>query len=188
MPDPYRLTGMEAAATRIADAVERRETVAIFGDYDVDGAAARRCSPSIARLRHRLPDSYPGPHHRGLRPQRGCGPLPQRAGGRPPGDGRLRTASHEPLAEARRLGLDAVVLDHHQAPENLPEALAIVNPNRQDDLSGLGHLCAAGVVFLTLVALNRELRRRGFFNEKPGRTSSPASISWRSPPSPTWCR
>ena len=73
------------------------------------------------------------------------------------------TASHEPLAEAARLGLDAVVLDHHQAPEALPEACAIVNPNRQDDLSGLGHLCAAGVVFLTLVALNRELRQRGFF-------------------------
>ena len=67
------------------------------------------------------------------------------------------TASIEPLAEARRLGLDPVVLDHHQAPEQLPEALAIVNPNRQDDLSGLGHLCAAGVVFLSLVALNRDL-------------------------------
>src|SRR3712207_8609140 len=53
-----------------------------------------------------------------------------------------------PLAEAKRLGLDTIVLDHHQAPEILPEALAIVNPNRQDDLSGLGHLCAAGVVFL----------------------------------------
>ena len=59
------------------------------------------------------------------------------------------------------------MLDHHQAPEQLPEALAIVNPNRQDDLSGLGHLCAAGVVFLTLVALNRELRRRGFFHARP---------------------
>ena len=73
------------------------------------------------------------------------------------------TASIEPLAEAKRLGLDPLVLDHHQAPEQLPEALAIVNPNRQDDLSGLGHLCAAGVVFLFLVALNRVLRSRGFF-------------------------
>jgi single-stranded-DNA-specific exonuclease len=60
-----------------------------------------------------------------------------------------------------------VVLDHHQAPELLPDALALVNPNRQDDLSGLGHLCAAGVVFLTLVALNRELRRRGYFAGRP---------------------
>jgi single-stranded-DNA-specific exonuclease len=71
------------------------------------------------------------------------------------------------LAEAKRLGLDTVVLDHHQAPEILPEALAIVNPNRQDDLSGLGSLCAAGVVFLFLVALNRALRSRGFFQNRP---------------------
>jgi single-stranded-DNA-specific exonuclease len=56
------------------------------------------------------------------------------------------------------------VLDHHQAPSELPEVVALVNPNRQDDLSGLGHLCAAGVVFLFLVALNRTLRARGFFN------------------------
>ena len=67
------------------------------------------------------------------------------------------------LRKQKALGLDAVVLDHHQAPEQLPEAVAIVNPNRLDDLSGLGHLCAAGVVFLTLVALNRTLRGRGFF-------------------------
>ena len=63
---------------------------------------------------------------------------------------------------ARTLGLDAIVLDHHQAPELLPEAI-VVNPNRQDDLSGMGHLCAAGVVFLTLAALARALRRRGYW-------------------------
>ncbi len=72
------------------------------------------------------------------------------------------TASHAPLAEAAKLGLDPIVLDHHQAPEVLPGAI-VVNPNRQDDLSGLGYLCAAGVVFMTLVAVQRELRERGFF-------------------------
>ncbi len=71
------------------------------------------------------------------------------------------TAGHEPLAEAGRLGMDVVVLDHHGAPEVLPPVRALVNPNRLDDISGLGHLCAAGVVFLTLVALNRRLRRDG---------------------------
>src|SRR6478735_6465020 len=80
---------------------------------------------------------------------------------------RVPSSSSRSLAEAKRLGLDAVVLDHHQAPEQLPEAVAIVNPNRLDDLSGLGHLCAAGVVFLTLVALNRTLRGRGFFRDGP---------------------
>ena len=74
------------------------------------------------------------------------------------------TTSLEPLAEAKKLGLDTIVIDHHQADEELPQALAIVNPNRADDLSGLGHLAAVGLVFVTLVALTRELRRRDFWN------------------------
>ena len=71
------------------------------------------------------------------------------------------TTSHASLDEASRLGVDVVVLDHHQAPPDLPDAVAIVNPNREDDLSGLGHLCAGGVVFMTLVAVLRDLRTRG---------------------------
>jgi single-stranded-DNA-specific exonuclease len=74
------------------------------------------------------------------------------------------TTSSEPLAEAKKLGLDVVVIDHHQAGENLPEAVAVVNPNRLDDLSRLGHLAAVGLTFLTVVAVNRELRRRGFWS------------------------
>src|SRR5204862_986249 len=78
------------------------------------------------------------------------------------------TTSVEPLAEARRLGLSVVVIDHHQCGEALPEVEALVNPNRPDDLSGLGHLAAVGLVFVTLVAVNRELRRRGFWTgERP---------------------
>ena len=73
------------------------------------------------------------------------------------------TTSLEPLTEASRLGLDTVVIDHHQADEELPPAVAIVNPNRADDLSGLGHLAAVGLVFLTLVALTRTLRARDFW-------------------------
>nr|WP_279306519.1 single-stranded-DNA-specific exonuclease RecJ [Microvirga solisilvae] len=168
MPDPHGLTDMEAAANRLADAVMRSEKVAIFGDYDVDGACSaallaeylRACGVTYAiHIPDRITEGY-GPNVdaiRGLKEQGAdilvtvdCG-----------------TASIEPLAEAKRLGLDPVVLDHHQAPEHLPEALAIVNPNRQDDLSGLGHLCAAGVVFLSLVALNRALRTRGFFQNRP---------------------
>ena len=78
------------------------------------------------------------------------------------------TTGHEPIREAARLGVPTVVLDHHQAPEELPEAYAIVNPNRLDDLSGLGHLCAAGVVFMTRVAVNRILRARGFWEKRGG--------------------
>jgi single-stranded-DNA-specific exonuclease len=73
------------------------------------------------------------------------------------------TTSIEALAEAQRLGLDTIVIDHHQADAQLPPAVAVVNPNRLDDLSGLGYLAAAGVTFLVLVAVNRALRERGFW-------------------------
>src|SRR5207245_3313570 len=76
------------------------------------------------------------------------------------------TTSHEPLAEARNLGLDVIVIDHHQADEALPPALAVVNPNRLDDLSRLGHLAAVGLAFMTVVAVNRELRVRGFWTQE----------------------
>jgi single-stranded-DNA-specific exonuclease len=75
------------------------------------------------------------------------------------------TTSVEPLAQARTLGVDVVVIDHHQADETLPPAVAIVNPNRRDDLSGLGYLAAVGLVFMTVVAVNRVLRSRGFWTE-----------------------
>ena len=74
------------------------------------------------------------------------------------------TTSLEPLAEAKRLGLDVVVIDHHQADEKLPDAI-VVNPNRLDDLSKLGHLAAVGLVFMTVVAVNRILRTRGWWSE-----------------------
>ncbi|MBB3019354.1 single-stranded-DNA-specific exonuclease [Microvirga lupini] len=165
MPDPHKLTDMEEAASRLADTVTRGEKVAIFGDYDVDGACSaallaeylRACGVEyVIHIPDRITEGY-GPNVDAIRALKGQGAdilVTVDCG----------TASIEPLAEARRLGLDPIVLDHHQAPEQLPEALAIVNPNRQDDLSGLGHLCAAGVVFLFLVALNRILRSRGFFN------------------------
>jgi single-stranded-DNA-specific exonuclease len=168
LPDPHGLTAMAPAALRLADAIERRERVAIFGDYDVDGACSaallaeylRACgAEALIHIPDRVTEGY-GPNVAAVRSLRGQGAdllVTVDCG----------TAGHEPLAEARRLGLDAIVLDHHQAPEDLPDALAIVNPNRQDDLSGLGHLCAAGVVFLTLVALNRVLRTRSFFAGRP---------------------
>ena len=164
MPDPSVLTDMDAAAARIADAVVAGEHVAIFGDYDVDGATS---SALLARfLRHQ------GVETRIYIPDRifeGYGPNPDA----------IRTlveegadlivtvdcgsTSHEALGVARDLGRLAVVLDHHQMGAELPPALAVVNPNRQDDLSGLGHLAAVGVTFLAVVATNRELRKRGWY-------------------------
>src|SRR5262245_42200134 len=164
MPDPSMLAGMPAAAARIADAVVHGETVAILGDYDVDGATS---AATLARfLRHgglkpiihipdRLFEGY-GPNVEAVQAlaERGATLLITVDCG---------TTSYEPLVEASRLGMQTVVIDHHLADEALPEAVAIVNPNRQDDLSKLGHLAAAGLVFMTAVAVNRELRARGFW-------------------------
>jgi single-stranded-DNA-specific exonuclease len=164
MPDPFTITQMEAAAKRIADAAERREQVAIFGDYDVDGATSsallawhlRHCGldPQI-HIPDRIFEGY-GPNVDAIRALAGngntllvtvdCG-----------------TTSFEPLAEAKKLGMSVVVIDHHQANEELPDVDAVVNPNRLDDISGLGHLAAVGLVLITLVAVNRELRQRGFW-------------------------
>ena len=166
MPDPYVLNSMQAAAERIADAVQRGERVAIFGDYDVDGATSSALLALFLRaggldpmvhIPDRIFEGY-GPNVEAIRSlaERGAKLLITVDCG---------TTSVEPLAEARRLGLDVVVIDHHQADEQLPSALAIVNPNRRDDLSGLGHLAAVGLTFLTLVATQRELRRRGFWSE-----------------------
>ncbi len=163
LPDPDTMRDMAAAAARLADAVQRRERVAIFGDYDVDGAASaallggylmREGLEVCIHIPDRLTEGY-GPNTEAIRALAAEASLLVTVD--------CGTTSDEPLDEARRLGLDTIVLDHHQAPVHLPPAVAIVNPNRQDDLSGLGHLCAAGVVFVTLVALNRELRRRGFW-------------------------
>lgn len=165
LPDPHTLTDMRAAAGRLAEAIVRNESVAIFGDYDVDGATAsallaiylRRCGlPAIVHIPDRIVEGY-GPNVDAIRSfaERGVRLLITVDCG---------TTSIEPLTEAKKLGLDTVVIDHHQADEQLPPAVAIVNPNRADDLSGLGHLAAVGLVFVTLVALSRELRQRDFWN------------------------
>jgi single-stranded-DNA-specific exonuclease len=169
MPDPDTLADMRTAAARLADAVMRGETIAIFGDYDVDGAASAavlgrylaHCGVRpIIHIPDRLFEGY-GPNAAAIQALAlqgatlvvavDCG-----------------TTSHVALLEARKLGLDVIVIDHHQADEELPSTLALVNPNRLDDLSNLGHLAAVGLVFMSVVALNRELRRREFWtSERP---------------------
>jgi single-stranded-DNA-specific exonuclease len=169
MPDPNVLTAMPEAAVRIADAIEPGETIAIFGDYDVDGATSaavlarflRRAGiEPLIHIPDRLFEGY-GPNVEAVRAlaARGATLLVTVDCG---------TTSVEPLTQARALGVDVVVIDHHQADEVLPPAVAIVNPNRRDDLSGLGHLAAVGLTFMTVVAVNRVLRSRGFWTaERP---------------------
>jgi single-stranded-DNA-specific exonuclease len=166
MPDPNVLTAMPEAAARIAEAMMRGESIAIFGDYDVDGATSAAVLARLLRqggvepiihIPDRLFEGY-GPNVETVRAlaARGATLLVTVDCG---------TTSIEPLAEAKALGMDVVVIDHHQADEALPPAMAIVNPNRRDDLSGLGYLAAVGLVFMTVVAVNRELRARGFWTE-----------------------
>ncbi|MGJ4910338.1 single-stranded-DNA-specific exonuclease RecJ [Bradyrhizobium sp. HKCCYLS2033] len=165
MPDPFTVTQMEAAAQRIADAAVKGETVAIFGDYDVDGATSaallawhlRHCGlDPLIHIPDRIFEGY-GPNVEAIRAlaSKGATLLVTVDCG---------TTSLEPLAEARRLGMSVVVIDHHQCGEELPEVEALVNPNRPDDLSGLGYLAAVGLTLVTLVAVNRELRGRGFWS------------------------
>lgn len=162
LPDPSRLNDMDKAAARLADSIVRAEPVAIFGDYDVDGACSSALMARFLRY-HATPSRIYIPD----RLFEGYGPNANAITGLIQDGARLivtvdcGTTSFEPLAAAK--GTDVVIIDHHQADEQLPEVHAVVNPNRQDDVSGQGHLCAAGVVFLTLVATQRELRRRGYY-------------------------
>ena len=168
MPDPDGMTDMRAATERLVSAVQSSEGVGVFGDYDVDGAASAALlseyleACGVATLIHipdRILEGY-GPNIAAMEAfaKKGISLVVTVDCG---------ATSAETFAHAKTLGLDVVVFDHHQAPEALPEALALVDPNRQDDLSGLGYLCAAGVVYMGLVALNRALREAGFFRDRP---------------------
>ena len=169
MPDPSTVTQMEVAAKRLADAAMRGEKVAIFGDYDVDGATSaallawhlRHCGlDPLIHIPDRIFEGY-GPNVDAITmlAAKGATLLVTVDCG---------TTSLEPLAVAKQQGMSVVVIDHHQCGDELPDVEALVNPNRPDDLSGLGHLAAVGLVLVTLVALNRELRRRGFWtSERP---------------------
>jgi single-stranded-DNA-specific exonuclease len=159
LPDPRSLRDMERAAARFLAAVERREKIAIFADYDVDGGASAALLLTWLRemghgatlyIPDRIEEGY-GPNEPAMAALArdhdlivcvDCG-----------------TLSHGPIAAA--MGAEVIVLDHHLGAETLPDALAVVNPNRQDEDGAAGHLCAAAVVFLMLVELGRLCREAG---------------------------
>lgn len=159
MPDPRKLRDMDRAAERVMVALHQRQRIAVFGDYDVDGGASSALLISWLRdlglratlyIPDRIDEGY-GPNVPAMQALArdhdlilcvDCG-----------------TLSHEAIAAAT--GADVVILDHHLGGETLPDALAVVNPNRQDENGDLAHLCAAGVVFLLLVEVNRRLRETG---------------------------
>ena len=176
LPDPSHLRDMEVAATRLACAVREGETIAVFGDYDVDGATsaallARFFAAIGGRTRIYVPD----------RLREGYGPnTPALLGLLAEGTRVVVTVdcgtnAHLPLAEAAAAGLEVIVVDHHVAEPLLPRAAAIVNPNRLDEESRQGGLAAVGVAFLLIVAVNRALRQVGWY---AGDRTEPDLMAW----------
>ncbi|MHA1598426.1 MAG: single-stranded-DNA-specific exonuclease RecJ [Alphaproteobacteria bacterium] len=168
LPDPHVLKDMEAASERLAAAVMEGEGIAVFGDYDVDGATSSALLKRFFKavgvdvqvyIPDRLVEGY-GPNTAALKKLRtdgasivvtvDCG-----------------TTSYEPLQAAADDGLDVIVVDHHKVEERLPVAHTVVNPNRLDDDSGLGEMAAVGVAFMLAVGINRALRQRGWYGERP---------------------
>lgn len=164
LPDPSHLLDLDLAVERLVRAIEVKEKLAVFGDYDVDGAtsaailqrffAAVGC-PLRLYVPDRMAEGY-GPNAPALRRLHGegislvitvdCG-----------------VSAYEALSAAKEIGLDVIVVDHHVAEARLPPALAVVNPNRVDETSPHRHLAAVGVAFLLLIGLNRALREKGFY-------------------------
>ena len=164
LPDPSSFAGMDAAVARLIAAVEAGETIAIFGDYDVDGATASAVlqryfrmvgGDALVYIPDRLSEGYGpnGPALLGLKSQGVAVVVTVDCG----------ITAFDPLAEAAAAGLDVIVVDHHMAEPRLPAAVAVVNPNRLDDNSGCGQLAAVGVAFLLVIGLNRGFREAGRF-------------------------
>ena len=167
LPDPSGFMDMDAAVARLVRAIEGGELIALFGDYDVDGATSaallRRFLRAVgARVVFYVPD----------RLKEGYGPnAPALLKLKAEGASVAVTVdcgitAHAPLAAAAEAGLDVVVIDHHLGEPSLPRAVAVVNPNRFDERSPHGMLAAVGVAFLLAVGLNRALRQRGWYAGK----------------------
>jgi single-stranded-DNA-specific exonuclease len=167
MPNPLTLKDMENAIERTYQGIKKRELIGIFGDYDVDGATstallARYFLSINQKIQTYIPD----------RKREGYGPSVEgfnnliKLGTKIIFTVDCGTLSFEPVKIAQSQNIDVIVLDHHQSDLKLPNACAIVNPNRYDDTSKLNYLCAAGVCFIFLAALNKKLRDRNWFEEE----------------------
>ena len=175
MPDPSSLMDMDVAVDRLVKAISDNELIGIFADYDVDGATSSALlkkyldSLNIRNelyIPDRMKDGY-GPNKQGLEYLKAkgasliltldCGIL-----------------AFDVLDEFYVQGGEVIVVDHHMAEPKLPKAIAVINPNRLDDLSDVENLAAVGVVFLLLVALTRRLRKVGWFSKKP----EPDLLQW----------
>lgn len=169
LPDPSIFKDMDRAAKRLADAVEGKEKIAVFGDYDVDGATS---SALLARYLKGVSDA-PFEIYIPDRQKEGYGPNTKALLGLKERGAAVAitvdcgTLSYQPLKAAKAAGLEVIVVDHHKAEVELPDCYAVINPNRLDEQNDYQNLAAVGVTFLLVVALNRELRARGWFKARP---------------------
>lgn len=162
MPDPSSLVDMDSLAARITKAITTHEKVALFGDYDVDGASSVALMARYLRSFGLDPELYiPDRIFEGYGPNNAAMDSLIENGATLIITLDCGTASIDAIQHAVDKGAEVLVIDHHLSEHELPPALAVVNPNRADDVSGLGHLCAAGVTFMVLVALNRDMRKLG---------------------------
>ena len=175
VPDPSSLSDMDKAADRAVDALVKGERIAVFGDYDVDGATSSALLKRFFRALGVELDVYiPDRVKEGYGPTAAAFEKLLSRGAELVLTVDCGATAYDPLKFANQEGLDVIVLDHHSSGPSNPECFALVNPNRIDDNSGQGMLAAVGVVFLFLVALNRALRRCGFF----GNTKEPNLLAW----------
>ena len=164
MPNPFLLKDMQVGINRIYKSITKRETIGIFGDYDVDGASSTALlkkyfsSIDLNNITY-IPD----------RKKEGYGPTINgfnsliKSGSKVIITVDCGTLSFEPVKTAQENEVDVIILDHHQSDISLPKAHALINPNRYDETSELNYLCAAGVCFMFLVALNKKLRDENWF-------------------------
>lgn len=168
LPDPMQFQDMRKGAERLVAAIQAGETVAVFGDYDVDGATSSALllryfrSLGLAPLVH-IPDRM----KEGYGPNAAAFDALQAQGATLVMTVDCGTLAFEPLAHARAAGLDVMVVDHHQAAPNLPDAVAVINPNRLDECGACRQLAAVGVCFLLLIAVQRLLEEAGYFVDRP---------------------
>ena len=167
LPNPEVLKDMKKTTQRILESIKKNEKIGIFGDYDVDGASS---AALLGNYFHKLNLSYET--YIPNRIKEGYGPSKESFDNLIKKDVNIiltvdcGSMSYDAIQFAKSKGIDVIVIDHHQTEINLPDAFSIINPNRFDDKSNLNYLCAAGVTFVFLVALNRELRLINWFKNQ----------------------
>jgi len=166
LPNPLHLKDMKNAVDRVYSSITRRELIGIFGDYDVDGASSTALlTRYFLSINQKVQTYIPDRQKEGYGPNIDGFNALIHQGAKIIFTVDCGTLAFEPIKIAQNSNVDVIVLDHHQSDIKLPNACAIINPNRYDDTSGLNYLCAAGVCFVFLVGLNKKLRDVNWFKK-----------------------